>query len=128
MRDDRATTPTRDDDGETFERRRDDDARRRRATATGPRESGAEALTIERARLANAVERLERSCEALEEAAADDATTATDKETYARALRENARAISRHQGEIYALTVEIERIGGAKAWEGDASAREGRWV
>ena len=40
------------------------------------------------------------------------------------ALRENARAISRHQGEIYALTVEIERRGGAKAEVGGRE-REG---
>ena len=48
--------------------------------------------------------------------------------TYEDALRENARAISRHQGEIYALTVEIERRAEAKAEVGDANAREGRWV
>ena len=72
----------------------------------------------------NAVEHLERSCEALEEAAADDATTRADKETYEDALRENARAISRHQGEIYALTVEIERRAGAKAEVGGRE-REG---
>jgi hypothetical protein len=78
--------------------------------------------------LVNAVKHLERSCEALEEAAADDATTRADKETYEDALRENARAISRHQGEIYALTVEIERRAEAKAEVGDANAREGRWV
>ena len=60
----------RSNDGRDDDARRDAEARRRRR-----RESGAEALTIERARLANAVEHLERSCEALEEAAADDATT-----------------------------------------------------
>ena len=118
----------------------DDDARfETDATTTAKRRGGAttttttetrdtEALTRERSRLVNAVKHLERSCEALEEAAADDATTRADKETYEDALRENARAISRHQGEIYALTVEIERRAEAKAEVGDANAREGRWV
>ena len=118
-----------DDDDARFETDATTTAKRRGgATTTTTETRDAEALTRERSRLVNAVKHLERSCEALEEAAADDATTRADKETYEDALRENARAISRHQGEIYALTVEIERRAEAKAEVGDANAREGRWV
>jgi hypothetical protein len=120
-----------DDDDARFETDATTTAKRRggaTTTTTTTETRDAEALTRERSRLVNAVKHLERSCEALEEAAADDATTRADKETYEDALRENARAISRHQGEIYALTVEIERRAEAKAEVGDANAREGRWV
>ena len=119
-----------DDDDARFETDATTTAKRRggATTTTTTETRDAEALTRERSRLVNAVKHLERSCEALEEAAADDATTRADKETYEDALRENARAISRHQGEIYALTVEIERRAEAKAEVGDANAREGRWV
>ena len=117
-----------DDDDARFETDATTTAKRRGGATTTTETRDAEALTRERSRLVNAVKHLERSCEALEEAAADDATTRADKETYEDALRENARAISRHQGEIYALTVEIERRAEAKAEVGDANAREGRWV
>ena len=93
-----------DDDDARFETDATTTAKRRGgATTTTTETRDAEALTRERSRLVNAVKHLERSCEALEEAAADDATTRADKETYEDALRENARAISRHQGEILSL-------------------------
>jgi len=118
-----------DDDDARFETDATTTATRRGgATTTTTETRDAAALTRERSRLVRAVKHLERSCEALEAAAADDATTRADKETYEDATRENARAISRHQGEIYALTVEIERRAEAKAEVGDANAKEGRWV
>ena len=54
-------------------------------------EDSIEALEIERKRLLNALEHLERSCEALREVEEED-------KEYADALRENARVEARFEG------------------------------
>ena len=83
-----------------------------------------EVLEIELGEARNALERLEASCEALEEAVREDAR---DKEC-AEALRENARTISTLQARVYGLTLEIERRRGNVGGEDAADADEGAWV
>ena len=86
-------------------------------------EDSIEALEIERKRLLNALEHLERSCEALREVEEED-------KEYADALRENARGEAEIRGKVYELSVKIvERRGRSREEsKGGESADVGTWV
>ena len=86
-------------------------------------EDSIEALEIERKRLLNALEHLERSCEALREVEEED-------KEYADALRENARVEAEIRGKVYELSVKIVERRGTSREEskGGEGADVGTWV
>jgi len=100
-----------------------DDVVERATRGTIDANDAIEALEIERKRLTNALEHLERSCEALREVEEED-------KAYADALRENARVVAEIQGKVYELSAEIakRRGGSAEASRGDGGADVGTWV